>query len=164
MLSLDDERWQNLEGGYRVRFDPRPLLLKLQGNNDTKAIWHELWEQLHHQGDVGEASYAAVPHLVRIYRERSGDCWNTYAIVAIIELARGIEKNPVVPKWLEEDYFRSIRELAEAGADEILRARDPDEIRAILSILAIATGMRTHARFLVSYSDEELLDIEKGAS
>jgi hypothetical protein len=164
MLSLDDNRWQNLEGGYRVRFDPRPLLLKLQGNNDTKAIWHELWEGLHHQGDVGEASYAAVPHLVRIYRERGGDYWNTYAIVAIIELARGTGKNPDVPKWLEEDYFQAIRELAEVGAGEILRASDPDEIRAILSILAIATGIRMHARFLLNYTDEELLEIERRAS
>jgi len=164
MFSLDDNRWQNLEVGYRIRFDPRPLLLKLQANNDTKAAWHELWEELHHQGDVGEASYAAVPHLVRIYREQSGDYWNTYAIVAIIELARGIGKNPDVPKWLEEDYFRAIRELAEVGAVEILRATDPDEIRAILSILAIAGGVRTHARFLLSYTDEELLDIERRAS
>ena len=164
MLSLDDNRWQNLDGGHRVRFDPRPLLSKLQANDDTKATWHELWEELHHQGDVGEASYAAVPHLVRIYRERSGDCWNTYAIVAIIELARGIGRNPDVPRWLEEDYFRAIRELAEVGAVEILRAKDPEEIRAILSILAIATGARTHARFLLNYSSEELLDIERRAS
>jgi hypothetical protein len=160
MFSLDDARWQDLDGGYRVRFDPRPLLSKLQANDETKATWHELWEQLHHQGDVGEASYAAVPHLVRIYRERGGDCWNTYAIVAIIELARGMGKNPDEPKWLKEDYFRAIRELAEVGAVEILRARDSEEIRAILSILAITTGIRTHARFLLNYSDEELLEIE----
>jgi hypothetical protein len=164
MFSLDDNRWQNLEGGYRIQFDPRPLLSKLQANNDTKAAWHELWEGLHHQGDVGEASYAAVPHLVRIYRERGGDYWNTYAIVAVIELARGIGKNPDVPKWLEEDYFRAIRELAEVGAVEILRARDSEEIRAILSILAIAIGMRTHARFILNYSDEELIEIERRAS
>jgi hypothetical protein len=163
MLSLDDRRWESLNGGYRTRFDPRPQLSKLQTNNDTKAAWHDLWEELHHQGDVGEASYPAVPHLVRIYRERCGKSWNTYAIVAIIELARGIRKNPDVPKWLEEDYFRAIRDLAEVGAVELLEARDPEEIRAILSILAIAKGIRTHARLLLNYSDEELLEIERRA-
>jgi hypothetical protein len=161
MFSLEDNRWHGLVGGYRTQFDPRPQLLKLQDNDDTKAAWHELWEELHHQGDVGEASYAAVPHLVRIYRERSGDCWNTYAIVAIIELARGVGKNPDVPTWLEKDYFQAIRELAEVGAVEILRAKDPEDIRAILSILAIAAGAKTHARFLLNYSDEELMEIEK---
>ena len=161
MLSLDDKRWQSFEGGYRTRFDPRPLLLKLQANDDTKAAWHELWEELHHQGDVGEASYAAVPHLVRIYRERGLLDWNTYAIVVVIELARDSGKNPEVPKWLQEDYFQAIRELAAVGAVEVLRARDAEDIRATLSILAIAAGLRTHARFLLNYSDGELLEFER---
>ena len=164
MLSLDDERWQNLEGGYRAQFDPRPSLSRLEANNDTNATWRELWEGLHHQGDVGEASYAAVPHLVRIHRKGSVTDWNTYAIVAVIELARGDGKNPPVPKWLEKDYFGAIRDLAELGAVEILEAKNPEEIRAILSILAISAGARTHAKFLIDYSAEELLDMERLAS
>jgi hypothetical protein len=161
MFSLDDKRWQELEGGYRTRFDPRPLLLKLETGNDTKAAWNELWESLHHQGDVGEASYAAVPHLVRIYRDRGVLDWNTYTIVAIIELARDSGKNPELPEWLKEDYLHAIRVLAEVGATEVLRAKDPEIIRAILSILAIAAGARTHAKFLLCYSDAELLEIER---
>jgi hypothetical protein len=161
MLSLDDERWQELEGGYRTRFDPRPLLLKLETSKDTKAAWNELWEGLHHQGDVGEASYAAVPHLVRIYRDRGGSEWGTYAIVATIELARDSGKNPEVPDWLKEDYFRAIRTLAEVGATEVLRTKSPENIRAILSIIAVAADARTHARFLLWYSDSELLEIER---
>ena len=116
MLSLEDKRWQNLEGGYHTSFDPRPLLSDLETKKNAKATWHELWEGLHHQGDVGAASYAAVPHLVRIYRKRGIIDWDTYAIVAVIELARDDGKNPKVPKWLENDYFRAIRELAEVGA------------------------------------------------
>src|SRR5271167_2117968 len=119
MLSLDDTRWQNLEGGYRTRFDPRPLFSKLDTDNDTKAAWEELWEELHHQGDVGEASYAAIPELVRIHRSQGSANWNLYAITAIIELARTERGNPEVPEWLREDYFRSIHELAEMGAKEI---------------------------------------------
>jgi hypothetical protein len=87
MLSFKDERWTKLLGGYRMAFDPRSALQNLESNLRVKEAWHELWEELHHQGDVGEASYAAVPHLVRIYRERSAIDWNTYAIVAVIELA-----------------------------------------------------------------------------
>jgi hypothetical protein len=161
MLSLDDERWQNLEGGYRTLFDPRPLLLDLEINKNAKAAWHELWDGLHHQGDVGVASYAAVPHLVRIYRNRGVIDWNTYAMVAVIELARDDGKNPKLPKWLEEEYFQAIQELAELGAIEVLKTKDPDEIRAILSILAISAGSRTHARFLLDYSADELLEMKR---
>jgi hypothetical protein len=164
MLSLDDNRWQNLEGGYRTRFDPRPQLSKLDTNKDTKSAWHDLWEGLHHQGDVGEASYAAVSHLVQIYRKSAVIDWNTYAFVAVIELARDGGKNPAVPKWLEEDYFQAIRDLAEVGAVEVLHTKNPEEIRAILSILAISAGARTHARFLLGYSADELLEMERLAS
>ena len=164
MLSLDNKRWQTLVGGYRVPFDPRPQLSKLAANRDTKAAWHELWEELHHQGDVGEASYAAVPHLVRIYRQRGVIDWNTYAIVAVIELARDSGKNPELPEWLKEDYLQAIRELAEVGAVEVLKSTNFEDIQAILSILAIAAGARTHARFLINYSAEELLEMERLAS
>ena len=160
MLGLDDKRWKDLEGGYRERFDPRPMLSKLEANRDTKSAWHELWEGLHHQGDVGAASYAAVPHLVRIYRGHGSIDWNTYAIVAVIELARTSGNNPEVPEWLKEDYFKAIRELAEVGAVEVLRAKSPEESLSMLSILAIAVGVRTHARFLLDYSDEEMLEMD----
>jgi hypothetical protein len=160
MLNLDDKRWEGLEGGYRVPFDPRPLLLKLESGEDVAAVWHELWEELHHQGDVGEGSYAAVPHLVRIYRQRGVLDWNAYAIVAIIELARGRGKNPDLPMWLESDYFSAIRELAEIGMVEYQSAKEPEDVRVILGILAIQKGARTHGKFLVEYSEEELLDLE----
>ena len=163
MLSLDDNRWNNLTGGYRMKCDPRPLLAQLESEQTRETAWQELWEELHHQGDVGEASYASVPHLVRIHRTDGTVDWNTYAIIAIIELARGKGKNPEVPTWLEEDYRRAIRELAEIGAVEIWRTEDPEAVRAILSIVAIAKGLRTHGRFLVEYCEDELLDIESRA-
>jgi hypothetical protein len=90
--------------------------------------------------------------------------WNTYAIVAVIELARDNGKNPKVPKWLDEDYFQAIRDLAAVGAVEVLRTKNPEEIRAMLSILAISAGARTHAKFLINYSSEELLEMERLAS
>jgi len=160
MLSLDDNRWNNLTGGYRMKCDPRPLLAQLESEQNREMAWHELWEELHHQGDVGEASYASVPHLVRIHRTSGIVDWNTYAIVAIIELARGKGNNREVPTWLEEDYLRAIRELAEIGAAEIWRTDEPDTVRAILGVIAIAKGLRTHGRFLVEYSEDEMLDFE----
>jgi hypothetical protein len=163
MLSLDDDRWNNLPGGYRMKCDPRPLFAELESEQNREAAWHELWEELHHQGDVGEASYASVPHLVRIHRKSGVVDWNTYAIVAIIELARRNGNNPEVPKWLEEDYLRAIRELAEIGAVEIWPTEEPEAVRAILGVIAISRGLRTYGRFLVEYSEDELLDFESRA-
>jgi hypothetical protein len=160
MLALDDNRWNGLKGGYRTRFDPRPLLGQLESERDTETVWQALWDELHHQGDVDEASYASIPHLVRIHRRRGVIDWNTYAMVAIIELARPERKNPELPKWLQEEYFRALGELAEIGASEILRTKEPETARAILSVISIAKGLRTHGRLLVKYSEDELLAIE----
>jgi hypothetical protein len=115
MLSLDDSRWDDLSGGYRMKYDPRPSLRKLERHQDTAAAWGELWDELHHQGDVGDASYAAVPELVRIHRNGGAADWNLYAMVAIIELARTEPQNPELPDWLRDDYLRSIQELAQMG-------------------------------------------------
>ena len=160
MLSLDDERWKHLTGGYKIPFDPRPSLRKLENRQQSAAAWAELWEELHHQGDVGDASYAAVPELVRIHRIGGAADWNLYAMVAIIELARTESQNPEVPDWLREDYFRSIQELAQMGTKDIWSAEESETKRAILGFIAIARGLRTHGKFLVEYSEDELLEME----
>ncbi len=163
MLELDDPRWREMKGGYRLPFDPRPLLVKLEAGQDVGPVWNELWQELHHQGDVGEASYAAVPHLVRIHRRRGNADWNTYAIVAAIELARDSRKNPPVPDWLRQGYDTALQDLADLGRTELPAAEAAETVRSILAILAIAKGARVYGRLLVEFSEDEVLDLEKQA-
>ncbi len=98
-MELNDPRWASLKGGYGVPFDPRPALFQLADGTDIQGAWGQLWDGLHHQGDVGEASYACVPHLVRIHEARGMPDWNTYAIVATIDLARDRRRNPTMLCW-----------------------------------------------------------------
>jgi hypothetical protein len=163
MLAEDDNRWSTLRSGYRVPLDPRALVKKLENESDTQAVWEELWNELHHQGDVGDASYAAVPLLVEAHRKRGEADWNAYAIVSIIELARTEPQNPPIPAWLSDNYFRAIQELCKMGLNEIASAKDVDSLRAILSVIALAKGLRTHAAFLVEYSEEELHEFRSKA-
>ena len=104
-LSFDDECWKHLTGGYKIPFDPRPSLRKLENQHDTATAWKELWDELHHQGDVGDASYAAVPELVRLHRIVGAADWNFYAMVAIIELSRTESQNPELPDWFARGLF-----------------------------------------------------------
>ena len=158
MLSFDDDRWNHLKGGYKSPFDPRSALQEIERQTDSAEAWHELWEELHHQGDVGDASYAAVPELVRIHRAGEAVNWNLYGLVATIELARTEPHNPDLPDWLRTEYFRSIRELAQMGREDIALAEKPETVRAILSIIAIERNLRNHGRFLLDYSEDELAD------
>ncbi len=160
MLSFDDKRWDGLEGGYRMPCDPRSLLERIESGSDLENAWYELWGELHHQGEVGEASYASVPHLVRIHRRRGAPDWNPYALVACIELARTKGNNPALPGWLAEEYLDSIQELAKIGLAEFSLAKTPEDIRGILMILALSKEARTYARLILEYSEEELLALE----
>jgi hypothetical protein len=159
MLNIDDIPWAQLTGGYRLPYDPRPALKKLE--TDPAEAWDELWQELHHQGDVGESSYATVPFLIPAYRERVTPDWNVYAMVATIELARDNPSNPHVPGWLLDSYQHSIAELAQIGLVELQRTNDPDLIRAILSILSLWKGARTYARMLIEFSESEVRELEE---
>jgi hypothetical protein len=163
MLSLEDERWAQLQGGYRVPVDVRPLLAQLESGRDPRSAWDALWQELHHQGDVGEASYAAVPHLVRIHRQRGVVDSHTYALVATIEVVRGRRGNPEVPSWLKAAYDEALDELAEVGLRDLSRAEGPEATRCILAVLALWKGARTYGRLLLEFSEAEVLELEKAA-
>jgi hypothetical protein len=157
MLSLDDPKWAKLTGGYRTPIDVRPLLLRLEA--DPSAAWDELWNELYHQGDVGTASFAAVPHLVRIHRSRGVVDWNTYAMIASIELARDDPRNPKLPAWAAVGYDTALGELAKLGLEELPRAELPEAVRAILSVIAIAYGARAHGRVVLEFDEDEVREI-----
>jgi len=163
-VDTGNSRFEGLRGAYGVPYDPRPALDRLASGVDEAAAWDELWQQLHHQGGVGDAAYVAVPELVRIHRRRAVADWNTYALVATIELARDADGNPPMPDWLEADYAHALSELAEIGAKEVLGASDVSLTRSVLAILAIQNGARTYGRFLLEYGEDELLEMEEASN
>lgn len=79
-------------------------------------------------------------------------------MIATIELARTEPGNPPLPDWLRADYLSSLQEMAQRGTKEVMRAEDKEAQRSILSVIAIAKGLRLHGKFLASYSDDELLE------
>jgi hypothetical protein len=156
MLDLNDPRWGELLSGYRLPYDPRSALASLE--SDSVNAWRELWDELHHQGDVDTAAYAAVPHIVQNYREHRRPDWNSYALVGVIALAEG-GQNPRIPDWLEEDFRYAISELAEIGAREVLVATDSVLIQSALGIIALAKGLKYTAKLLLVYDEDEIADM-----
>ena len=55
MVPLADPLWNKLKGGYGIPYDASSDLRRLEHGED---VWDRLWEELHHQGDIGEANVA----------------------------------------------------------------------------------------------------------
>jgi hypothetical protein len=154
MLSLNDSRWQELKGGYRVLYNAAEPLKRLEDGED---MWHELWENLHHQGDLGEASYAAVPHLVRIAGASGRRDWNVYAFVALVEVERHRKKSPALPAWIEKDYEDSWRNIGALALSDLASTNDDLVVRSALSVVALAKKQQK-LDSLLSYLDESEID------
>jgi hypothetical protein len=161
MMDFDNPEWLTLQGGYRIPYDPRRALLALERNENAEAAWKELWDELYHQGDVGEASYAAVPHLVRIHASRGIADWNTYSIVAIIEGARRNPSNPLLSARLRDAYEAAWRSLVQLGISELEAAEDPSLVTGILAVLAISKGQRTLGSLAAEFTEDERREMIK---
>lgn len=154
-MSFEDPDWSHLTGGYRVPYDPRDALRSLEEPTDTNSAWDELWNNLHHQGDVGEASYPAVPHLVRIHEIRGTADWNTYALVATIEDVRHKERNPAIPGKLRAAYDDAWQRLVKLGLRELPTACEEALIVGIISVLAMGKRQFSIGRFAVALTEDE---------
>lgn len=160
MLSLEDKKWQELHGGYRVPYD---VSVALQLMQDGINVWDELWIELHHQGDVDIASYAAVPQLVRIASSGTGRDWNFYGLLATIEVARHRKGNPAVPAWLKADYDSAWVQASALALADIESKIDSATTSAVLGVLALAKG-ELKLGAMLSCLDESELDEMAGRS
>jgi hypothetical protein len=153
MLSLTDSRWKQMSGGYRVPYDASISLLRLERGED---VWDELWQNLHHQGDVSDASYAAVPHIVRISQVAPRRSWNCYALAATIEIERHRKSNPPLPAWLQPDYEVAWRELAALALVDLATTTEILTLHSALSVVAIARGDLKLGALLWHFDESEI--------
>jgi hypothetical protein len=146
MLPLDDPRWQSYKGGYRVPYDASRGLRRLLTDGPCKELWEELWNNLHHQGDLHQASYAALPWLVEFIRRSPKLDWNAVALVALIELERDQHNNPPVAEELSSGYYAAIRSLPEVLSSHPDREWGDCVVQAAVACIALARGQRWFAR------------------
>ncbi|MEI9423826.1 hypothetical protein O7A70_21900 [Mesorhizobium sp. Cs1299R1N1] len=155
MSILDDHRWSSLKGGYKVAYDPRPALRALAVSYDDETIWSELLNELHHQGDVGDASYAAIPEIVRISREHVPANWRVYGLAAIIEEARLLDdRNPPIPDWIEPHYKAAWQTLFHLALRDLETEADETVVTSALAVVALHRGMLSLARTIMCSEDE----------
>lgn len=162
-MELTDSQWSSLHGGNRTPYDPRPELKALKARENVESAWARLWGQLNHQGDVDEASYAALIEIAQLVIDRKVGDWNAFALAATIEEGRMDDRNPPVPQWLLADYSDAWSKLFSAGLAELSTATDDKLIRSILAVLSIHKGQPLLGRMaLLSEENRKVILDEVG--
>ena len=155
---LEDPKYQELKGGYNVPYDVRPAVARLAAGVDVEITWHELWEELHHQGHIGEASYVAVVMLVDLYGGDLKPDWNLFQLAALIEVVRYRSTNPPVPEWLTISYKEAWEKLEKLSLSTLSEGVvDHDTRQSALAILALAAGDLKLGAMLM-HLDSSLID------
>lgn len=154
MLALDDPLWETLEGGYRRPCAAHRFIERLERDGDEGSFWEEFVGELYHQEDVGVASYAVIPHLVRIFadRPRSGDF---YAYIAWVDAVRGQHGNPELPDWLVEDYREALRRALFFIPEDLPRLERSGDRMAIVQFVVQQAGFIERLYLLESIESEE---------
>ena len=162
VLDLNDQRWKSFLGGYRVPYDASSILKRLYAEPEDGDAWSELWNELHHQGDVDLASYAAVPHLAKIQEMHRSSDWNAYALIATIEIEHYQPRNPPIPDWLAHAYRDGWRMIQREAIRDVTVAKDAERYRAIAAVLALSRGMLELGMLTLYFGDPELSEILEG--
>jgi len=156
-MDLNDHRWTELRGGYKDLYDPRSALRRLDSNAEAKTVWDELWNNLHHQGDVGEASYAAVIVLAGMFHSERPPDWNLFSLAATIEIERQRKTNPPIPEWLVHDYAHAWKQLVALAVASLQSDHDAYTVQSALAIIALAKNARKLGA-LINWLDDSELD------
>lgn len=113
----------------------------------------------HHQGDVDLASHAAVPHIVRIQKTKRSADYNPYGLIGVIELCRGVGKNPPLPEWLAQGYWDAWMQVPSLGCRDLGRTNNETAVTTILGALALAKKQRVVGEVLLDFTQDELAEM-----
>ncbi|HJT76725.1 MAG TPA: hypothetical protein VJ739_05940 [Gemmataceae bacterium] len=164
MLPLDSKRWSELSHAYGDASDLPSLLAELKSlppdAGSQAEPYFSLWSALCHQGDVYTASYAAVPHIVRVMDAAPERVPMTlFLMVACIEIARSKGRGPPVPPDLQADYAAELARIPEL-VGRAARARwDHWYCGAALAAVAAAKGFAQFAEAVLELDPETVKDV-----
>jgi hypothetical protein len=170
MLPLDHPRWSELRHAYGAADDVPERLRALAAapgpaGEIEQEPWYGLWSALCHQGNVFSASYAAIPHIVRIAIKSPGPVdLSFFALPAAVEVARISGRGEAIPDDLGEAYRTALVDLAEAVARHRFEPWDRPKLLAAAAALAVAKGDFEVAEALLNLDDDWIDKIARDES
>ena len=158
LLPLDDQRWATYRSGFsRLPIDVSSVARRLAAGEADESVWSILWEDLHHQGDLGEAAYAIVPYLALYASQATELPWHVFGFPATVELERYNGRNPPLPPELELSYQWALRELPRVAATHPSKDWGEPVFECAAACFAISRGRRLLARAYLDFTNQEAL-------
>ncbi|MEO0332481.1 MAG: hypothetical protein AAF223_12490 [Bacteroidota bacterium] len=160
MRTLDDVIWKTLTGGYQNPYDASIALKKLEDsttNENEESIWEELWDELHHQGDIGTASLLTIPQLVRIYKRKGKVNYHLFAFITTIELAR-FNDSVQLPDSFQGEYEEALEQIPDLINFVKDQVWDSVLTASVLSATAIWKKQYKMAEVISELENEDLTD------
>lgn len=163
MLPLDSPEWGRLRHAYHEASDIPDMLRQLEANPRPKKQyndepWFSLWSSLCHQDDVYPASYATVPHLVRIMLSVEGPiAFDFFQLPACIEIARVDYGGPAIAPKLEKPYFEALSRLPECAYRHAGYPWSESMTESVVTAIAVAKKHMKLAHALRNL-DNEIID------
>ncbi len=158
-MDLNNPIWKTLKGGYGSIYDASIVLRNLEETESPESIEeisNELWQELHHQGDVGLASYYSLPHIVKILQEKNLNNWKLTGLCSVIEQQRHTVDNPDLPEDLIDDYTTAISKLKALAIKSLNEVKDKTTLIVLLSTIATCSG---HFKLGIAISEMENDDL-----
>lgn len=158
-MDLDNRIWATLQGGYKIPYDASRPLKKLRDatrQDEYPVIFTELWDNLHHQGDVGTASYLAIPQLVSICITKKSLDWNFIGLCVLIENCRLTGRNPELPEEYQDLYFDALSEFERYLLLNFKSITDQTALRLTLALFATVNGQPDLGRAIEILDEDRL--------
>lgn len=157
MLSLESPRWAELHHAYGAASDIPALIERLVGlpsSSNNSEPWFSIWSALAHQGDIYSASFAAVPHVIRVLETSPQTADAVYfQFPACVEICRN-KKVVEIPEDLAPAYFGALSKLPALVAAASSREWDAEFLQCALSAIAVAKGQAAVAEAVQELSPE----------
>ncbi|MEZ5427094.1 MAG: hypothetical protein R2747_12565 [Pyrinomonadaceae bacterium] len=159
MIELSENVWRQLEHAYGEASDIPSLLKQLSEypvyESYKSEPYFSLWSALCHQGDVYSASYAAVPHIVRLLVQNPDRATVDYVLLPIcIEIARLNGNGPEINTEVEESYFSSLKEIIQIMPQ--VSVRDEGDVRVLAAAVAVVNGNASLGDAILELSNDVL--------
>jgi hypothetical protein len=145
MLSLESDRWSKLTHAYGSAVDIPDLLRRLPGAPPMKPKnddpWYYAWSALCHQYRVSTASYAAVPHLIKMANAARGRRRLDFlSLTSSIEAFRHLRGAPAFPAGLKKPYLSALARAKELAIPSLREKWPEADLRELLGVVAVLSG------------------------